>query len=889
MMWSAVKCYLFLMISVLVVLSTGVFASQYPDITGATLKNGLRVVIVRNTLAPVATVQINYLAGSDEAPPGFPGMAHAQEHMMFRGSPGLSAGQLSAIIAALGGEFNADTEQTVTQYFQTVPAQYLDIALHIEAIRMRGALDSQKLWERERGAIEQEVVQDLSNPEYLLETRLLAALFAGTPYEHDALGTRTSFDKTTGMMLKKFHEDWYAPNNSVLVVVGDVNPDVAMASIRRLFDPIPSRPLPARPVFRFKPLKSQFFEMETDLPYGLALVAYRLPGYDNPDFAAGQVLSDVLGSQRGNLFGLVPEGKALSADFDDIPLPRAAAGYATAAFPKGDDGRALITMLKGIIGDYVKNGFPPELVEAAKRREIAAGEFRKNSISGLASAWSQAIAVEGRDSPDADIEAIRKVSVADVNRVAREYLVNETAVTAILTPRPSGKPVTAAVPRGKESFAPRRTKSVNLPAWAKKVLAEPSEIPMTKGRSVFTLANGLRLIIQHTDISKTVSIYGRIKNRPELEQPKGKEGVADVLDGMFPYGTTSLDRLAFQKALDDIAADESAGTSFSLQVLREYAERGVQLLADNVLQPAFPERAFKVVRQETAGELAGKLQSPSYLSHRALLKALYPKGDPTHRQATPETVSALSLEDVRTYYRKVFRPDLTTIVVIGDISPEKAVALIKKYFGKWRIAGPEPGTDLPPVPLNKTATVRVPDSSRIQDEVSLVQTLGLNRFNSDYYPLQLGLHVLSGAFYATRLYHDLREQAGLVYTVDAFLQASRTRSIFGIEYGCDPENVSKARSVIERNLREMQQKTVSAVELRQARTLLLREQVLSGESTAGIAHNLLELSLEGLPLDEPQIAAKRYRNISEKQIKAAFSKWIRPTGFVQVTQGPNPK
>jgi zinc protease len=888
-MWSAVKCFLLLIISVLMVVPTGVFASQYADITGATLKNGLRVVIVRNTLAPVAAVQINYLAGSDEAPPGFPGMAHAQEHMMFRGSSGLSAGQLAALIAALGGEFNADTQQTVTQYFQTVPAQYLDIALHIEAIRMRGALDSQKLWERERGAIEQEVVQDLSNPEYLLETRLLAALFAGTPYEHDALGTRPSFDKTTGEMLKKFHEDWYVPNNAVLVVVGDVDPDVAMASIRRLFERVPSRPLPARPAFRFKPLKSQFFEMETDLPYGLALVAYRLPGYDNPDFAAGQVLSDVLGSQRGNLFGLVPEGKALSADFDDIPLPRAAAGYATAAFPKGDDGRALITMMKDIIGDYVKKGFPPELVEAAKRREIAAGEFRKNSISGLASAWSQAIAVESRESPDADIEAIRKVSAADVNRVAREFLINETAVTAILTPRPSGKPVTASVPRGKESFAPRRTKSVNLPAWAKKVLSEPSVLPTAKGRSVFTLANGLRLIIEPTDISKTVSIYGRIKNRPELEQPKGKEGVADVLDGLFPYGSTSLDRLAFQKALDDIAADESAGTSFSLQVLREYVERGVQLLADNVLQPALPESAFKVVRQETAGELAGKLQSPSYLSHRALLKALYPKGDPTHRQAKPETVSALSLEDVKAYYRKVFRPDLTTVVVIGDISPEKAVEMFKKYFGKWRASGPEPETDLPPVPLNKTATVRVPDSSRIQDEVSLVQTLGLNRFNPDYYPLQLGLHVLSGAFYATRLYHDLREQRGLVYTVDAFLQASRTRSIFGIEYGCDPGNVSKARSVIERNLREMQQKTISADELRQARTLLLREQLLSGESTAGIAHKLLELSLEGLPLDEPQIAAKRYRNISEKQIKAAFSKWIRPAGFVQVTQGPNPK
>jgi zinc protease len=859
------------------------------DIARSTLKNGLRVVIIRNSLAPAVSVQINYLAGSDEAPPGFPGMAHAQEHMMFRGSPGLSADQLAALIATLGGEFNADTQQTVTQYFQTVPADTLDVALNIEAVRMRGILDSQTLWKKERGAIEQEVARDLSNPEYILETRLLATLFAGTPYEHDALGTLHSFDKTTGKDLNKFHTDWYAPNNAVLVIVGDVNPASTMATVRRLFEPIPSRHLPARPEFRFQPLTSESIEMETDLPYGLAIVAYRLPGYQNPDFAAGQVLSDVLSSQRGDLYALVPEGKALSAGFDDIPLPQAAAGYASAAFPKGDDGKALIGMVKSIIAEYLKNGVPPELVESAKRREISAGEFRQNSISGLADAWSQALAVEGLQSPDEDIEAIRKVTVEDVNRVAREYLVNETAVTAILTPKPSGKPVATSTSRGKESFAPQRTKPAKLPAWAKRALAEPSVLSTSKGRSVFKLANGLRLIIQPTGISKTVSIYGQIKNRPELEQERGKEGVAEVLDGLFSYGTTTLDRLQFQKALDDIAADESAGTSFSLQVLQEYAERGVQLLADNLLQPALPESAFSVVRQETARTLAGKLQSPSYLSHRAILQALYPKGDPTHRQATPETVSALTLDDVRTYYRKVFRPDLTTIVVIGDISPEKARALVEKYFGTWRVAGSKPGTDLPKVPRNKVATVRVPDSSRIQDEVSLVETLGLTRFHPDYYPLQLGLHVLSGAFYATRLYHDLREQTGLVYTVDAFLQASRTRAIFGVMYGCDPGNVSKARSVIERNLIEMQQKTVSHLELRQARTLLLRGQLLSRASTAGVALNLLDLSVEGLPLDEPERAARKYRSISAKQIRSAFAKWIRPAGFVQVTQGPTPK
>src|SRR5512143_2973556 len=175
------------------------------DVLRATLANGLRVVIVPNTLAPVVTTEVNYLVGSNEAPDGFPGMAHAQEHMMFRGSPGLSAAQLANIIALMGGRFNADTQQNVTQYFLTVPRDDLDVALKLEAVRMSGCLDSEELWAQERGAIEQEVAQDLSNPEYVFSIRLLENMFRNTPYAHDALGTRPSFDKTTGAMLKKFY------------------------------------------------------------------------------------------------------------------------------------------------------------------------------------------------------------------------------------------------------------------------------------------------------------------------------------------------------------------------------------------------------------------------------------------------------------------------------------------------------------------------------------------------------------------------------------------------------------------------------------------------------------------------------------------------------------
>ena len=865
-------------------------AATESDVTRATLKNGLRVVIVRNTLAPVVTTEINYLVGSNEAPNGFPGTAHALEHMMFRGSPGLSSAQLSNIIAAMGGHFNADTQQVVTQYFFTVPASDLEIALNIEAIRMRDTLNTERLWTQERGAIEQEVAQDLSNPQYTFYSRLLSVIFTGTPYAHDALGTRPSFQRTTGKMLKTFHRQWYAPNNAILVVVGDVDPTAALATIRRLFEPIQRRSVPARPKIQLQPLKPTTFAIDSDLPYGVAAVAYRLPGYDDPDFAAATVLADALDSQRGALYSLAAEGKALSAGFDAMALPKAGFGYANAAFPQGQDSSALVAQMKQVIDGYLKNGIPADLVEATKRHEIAEAEFRKNSIAGLAREWSQALAVEGRNSPDEDIEAIKRVTAADVNRVAQKYLVNDAAVVAVMTPRVSGNPVASQSSRpGTESFAPKETKSVPLPAWAKKTL-NPLDVPTSKvNPDVTVLANGLRLIVQPESISDTVSIFGAVKNRPELEVPNGKEGVDQILDDLFSYGSMKLDRLAFQEALDEIGAEASAGTRFSLRALSEHFDRGMELLADNLLHPALPEAAFKAVKPRTRQAVAGQLQSPVYLSQRALLKAIYPEKDPTLRQATPETVSSLELEDVRAYYEKVFRPDLTTIVVIGKVTPDQAKAVVEKYFAQWKATGAKPETDLPPVPRNKPTATVVPDRSRVQDEVTLGQTFQLTRQDADYYPLELAMNVLSGAFYSTRLYRDLRENTGLVYSVGAALQSSKTRSVFYISYACDPRNVSKARALVERNLREMQIKPITSEELLQAKTLLVRGIPLSESSTGGIAGGLLDRSLKDLPLDEPIRAAKRYKEITAAEVQAAFSKWIRVDDLAQIVLGPEPK
>jgi len=177
----------------------------------------------------------------------------------------------------------------------------------------------------------------------------------------------------------------------------------------------------------------------------------------------------------------------------------------------------------------------------------------------------------------------------------------------------------------------------------------------------------------------------------------------------------------------------------------------------------------------------------------------------------------------------------------------------------------------------------------VQDSVILAEQLKINRFDPDYYPLQLGNHVLGGGFYATRLYHDLRQTTGYVYTVDVSLSASKTRSSYSVSYGCNPENVQKARTLIQRDLDQMRTESVSEDELHQAKALLLRQIPLSESSESSVAEGLLGRAQIGLPLDEPIRAAKQYFDLTAEQVKVAFERQLRPDNLVQVVRGPAPK
>jgi zinc protease len=860
------------------------------NVTRATLDNGMRVVIIRDALAPVVTVMQNYLVGGDETPPGFPGTAHAQEHMAFRGCHDITADQIAAIYAQLGGLSNADTQQNITQYFTTIPAADVELALRLDADCMQDVDDAQAEWDKEKGAIEQEVARDLSNPTYKFLTRLNEDMFAGTAYSHDALGTKPSFDATTGEMLKKFYKDWYAPNNAILVISGDVDPAAALAKVKELYGKIERRNLPARPEVKLQPVKSESFTLDSNLPYALSFISYRMPGTKSPDYAAARILSDVLASQRGNLYALVPQGKALAAEFGiGETFPEASVAFGVLALPAEADAGGVTQEMRRILDDYAAKGVPADLVDAAKRGEVAQAEFARNSIPGLAESWSQALAAEGRNSPDEIVEATKKVTLEDVNRVAKQYLIEQSAITALLKPVPSGEAVSEKGFGGSEQLTSAPTKPVALPDWAQSHLLALKTFSIAPTWTDSKLPNGLRLIVKTDKTSPTVTVLGTILHNEDLQAAPGKEGVGDVLDELFTYGTTTVDRLAFQKALDDIAASETPGLSFSLKVLKQDFSRGVQLLADNELNPALPGEALENIKPQIAQFAAGNLKSPGYRTDRAILAGLLPPKDPSLREATPKTISTLALDDVKQYYAKAARPDLTTIVVIGDVTSDEANGVITKWFGGWKSAGEKPEVTLPKVPLNAASVVTVPDPSQLQDIVHLAEIVGITRFDPDYYALQMGNHVLGGGFYATRLYHDLRQVNGYVYNVDVKLDARKTRADYTVTYGCDPANVSKARQLVQRDLVAMQKEEVSPTELQQAKSLLLRQLSLRAASEDDLAGSLLGFAEMDLPLDELNRASSRYAGMTAAEVRAAFAKWIRPDSFAQVVRGPAPQ
>ena len=889
---SRMRVFRFLSIAIVALLipAGGVRATAPPaarlDVTRATLANGLQVVVLRDRLAPLVTTWLNLEAGSDDEP--ITGIAHAQEHMFFRGSRTLSGAAADQIAGFTGDQDNADTQSEITQYFHLVPAADLDLALQLDRSRFSGILDAQHDWDQERGAIEQEVTRDNSDANYRLYVKLLHHVMAGTPYADEGLGTLESFGKQINApQLRAFYETWYHPNAAIYVIAGDVEPAAAIAAVRRYLGTIPAAKLPAHRSARLQPLSPATFTDTSDQSTIEAELAYRYPGYDDPDYAASVVLGDVLSSQRADLYGLVAAGKAQAVEADVNQWPKGGMLQVISRVAVGEKPAAAIADLESVVDRYRKDGVPADLVEAAKQREIARDRTAASSVFNLAAVWSEALAVEHR-TPEDDVAAIGRVTPAEVDAVVRAYLTPATVNVAYAIPKNAGGAATASTAGGEENAKPETTTIEPLPGWAEAALRHLAPPERTIAPESFVLGNGLRVVVQTERASPSVAVAGTILHDPGLEEPAGHEGVQSVLEPLLSYGTTTYSRVAYQAQIDAISATLTNGFTFTLAVPTAGFDRGMQLLADGQLHPAFDPKSFDVVRSERVDALTGDATNPDHLAAVASANALYPSGDPARRFATPDTVRGLTRDAVVAAHALAFRPDLTTIAIVGDVTPSQARAVVQHWFGTWKSSGPRPRVFAIAVSDNGAAAAQIPATGRLQDTVLLDQTLPVGLADPDLAPLQVANTVLSGDF-SSILIRDMRVTTGYVYFVGTTVNAEKGRSLFSVRYGCAPENFSKAERVLERDLRVLQTRSLDRERLQRAKSRLAATVVEAAQSYDGLAARLAFNASRGFAPDEDYALARRELAATPQAVRWAMARWIRPHGFVRIIEGPAPR
>jgi len=412
------------------------------EFTDTKLKNGLRVIICEDRTAPVFAVAVNYNVGSRDERKGRTGFAHLFEHMMYKGSENVGALEHPQLIISNGGSMNGTTNKDRTLYFEILPSNQLELALFLEADRMRSLEITKANLDNQRSAVQEERRLGLDNQPYGRTSEVREELaYDNFAYEHSVIGSMEDLNAATVDDVAAFFKAYYAPNNAVLSIVGDVDPKITLEKVRKYFESIPSQPPPPA-VDMTEPPQTE--ERRRTLEDGLARLTridmvYKIPPSSNPDYDALQVLSTVLSNGRASrLFENIVRQKQLSTGVSAVPGENRGPGLFTVVgtVTPGKE----VSDLEAAIDIEIERlkTEPIEAWEIAKARNVA----RSQLVNTVGSALGRAIAL-GEDAIfydqpgriNTDAERIAKVTPEDVQRVARQYLVKTGRTVVITVPK----------------------------------------------------------------------------------------------------------------------------------------------------------------------------------------------------------------------------------------------------------------------------------------------------------------------------------------------------------------------------------------------------------------------------------------------------------------------
>ena len=864
--------------------------------------NGLTVLLMEDHSAPVLTFMVTYRVGSRNEVTGTTGSTHLLEHLMFKGTPKYNkdnGGHIDNVLGNIGARLNATTWLDRTNYFESIPSEYLETAIDIESDRMRNLLLRKEDKDAEMTVVRNEFERGENSPFSALNKSIWATAFQAFPYHHSTIGWRSDIENVTIPQLREFYDTFYWPNNATVTVIGDFDEENALNLIKKYYGKIPASPKPIPQLYTTEPKQEGPRRVVVKRPgqLGVVAVAWKVPEGTHKDSYALNVLDKILSSGKSSRYYKALQDKNKTVNnfnfYAQLQYPGLFATYAFLA-PGATHEEVEEIILKEI--DSIKtNGVSAEEVQRAINQVEAETAFGRDGSFYIAAQLNEAIATGDWTLYTSYADNIKKVTPRDVQEVANKYFNEDQSTTGYFIPKkPGGASARAGAAhrlddQGIYHYRPPM-------AGPEASLNAPPMAPMPEGKSSIaknirrSTIQGIDVILAPTGVKNVVTFNASLPLGDILNTDNSM--LADITGRMLDKGTLKHDKFALAGILENMGARLSfdVGTytlTISGRCLTKDVNKVIDLLAEELRQPAFDADELEKLKKQRVGNLKRMLEDTGTQARDELTRLLYPKGHPNYGEKIEtliEDTEKITVDQVKDFYTRHYGPRGMIFVAAGDVKNAGLEKAIEKSFNGWKGGTERPVIDMKPKAV-KAGFHAVTMEGKTSTSMFMGLPTGLKRTDTDYLPFYLGNTIL-GTGFAGRLMSIIRDDEGLTYGIySAHAGDIYNGGYWYITATFAPDLLEKGMNSTNRELKRWAEKGVTAEELANVKKRLAGRYKVGLATSAGMARQILSFIQRGLDLSYMDQYPSLIQAVTLEQVNKVIKKYIDPDKVVTVVAG----
>ncbi|HET7565565.1 MAG TPA: pitrilysin family protein [Gemmatimonadaceae bacterium] len=852
------------------------------------LPNGLTLIVHEDHKAPIVAVNIWYHVGSKNEQIGHTGFAHLFEHLMFNGTEHYNDDYFKTMEKVGATDMNGTTNNDRTNYFEDVPTSALDLTLWMESERMGhllGAIDTAKLNEQ-RGVVQNEKRQDENQPYGQVFNMIEENTYpAGHPYSHSVIGSMEDLNAASLEDVKNWFRTYYGPTNAVMVIAGDITPDVAHEKVLKYFGDIPAGPPIAKQrAWVAKMTGTHRMVMQDRVPQARVYMVWNVPQWGSADADYLDLVSDVLSSGKtSRLYKRLVYDDQIATDVGaGVAMREIGSQFIITATAKpGGDLAAVEKAVDEELARFLADGPTAEELQRIKtqsRANFIRGSERIGGFGGKSDILATSMVFGGDPAAyKTTLDRVANATAEDLRNSARTWLSD-------------GKFVLEVQPYAKYDVVASTVDRSKLPA----VATPPA--PRFPTTQTATLSNGLKIVLAHRDAVPLVSFNLLVDTGFAADQ-FGVPGQASLAMSMLDEGTTSRSALQISDDLARLGASLGAGSSLdastvSISTLKENMDAALAIYADVILHPSFPATDFDRLKKQQLARIQREKVTPVQMALRVFPELLYGAkhayGIPLTGSGTESSVASLTREQLATFHDTWFEPNNATLVVVGATTMDEIKPKLEALFKDWK-RGSVPKKNIATVAQQPKSTVYLIDRPGSQQSIIFAGNIAPPKNNPDEIAIEAMNDALGGAF-TSRINMNLREDKHWSYGASSLVYDAKGQRPFIALAPVQTDKTAESLRELSKELHGVvSDHPITADELTKVQDDLTLSLPGRWETNGAVGASIGEMVRFGLPLDYYDRYASAVRALTVADLDKAAREVVHPDNLVWVVVGDRAK